>query len=135
MNAWRFFSDRLRDDDGGRMGIQEAFQDSAPPEFSFAISGDEATIYKRGWTYGRIKTLNGMCGVMLLYDIRYSMSKEDMTVFKSLANWGGYTKIMATNVIGGNAQKALVDHGFKLVDSFRNKRTGNEVGVFMCELQ
>lgn len=81
-----------------------------------------------------VKTLDGMCGVMKVYEkVMYEAPrKEWVSAMDALAKWGNYTKIMVTDRLAtANAFEKL---GFRNVEEFQNRRTGNTVAILLRDV-
>ena len=133
MSGWHFFGNH-HNAAGERVGIKDAFGELKIVDYTFfEVDGDVAMVANKDRTWSCfVKTLNGMCGVMLIYSLQiHLMTQKDIAFLVQLAQWGGYTYIMATNITGGNYEKTLKDFGFEIVKDFTNKRTSNPVAIFM----
>jgi hypothetical protein len=85
-----------------------------------------------------IKTLDGMCGVMMAYGwyIRHTGRPFDKICQALLAigKDASYTKVMTTHQYEKTLVGAFERNGFKVLDHFVNRRTNNHVAIYMAEI-
>lgn len=79
----------------------------------------------------QVKTLDNQCGVMLLHGI--STFSNIMPIVSWLAIEGEYTKIMCSLSDSDMIKEAQV-YGFKIIDTFNNKRTRNDVSLLIKDV-
>jgi hypothetical protein len=86
--------------------------------------------------------LPGCCGVMVCYNSYVSMSWQGRGIGgivarlkKKLAYDMGYTLLLATDILENEPNMKIFEKAsLKMVASFENRRTDNQVGVFAVEL-
>lgn len=83
-----------------------------------------------------VKTLNGMCGIMLVSDMWFNPSNftKCFNAIDGLAKAGNYTYIMMTHRAKNEYVEAALKHGYVSMKAFRNRRSGNNVEVLMKEV-
>ena len=84
----------------------------------------------------RFGTMDGQCGAMMVYNLdilgssnepKRALVNEALNVAKQLARYGGYSKMIASQVEGSWECNIMQKWGFRPMLTFVNQRTKNSV--------